>query len=43
MITIPNIPETSVQGVVQSTIEEFSEPEDLMEGIRGVGKLIMHL
>ncbi|KAJ8676519.1 hypothetical protein QAD02_012306 [Eretmocerus hayati] len=36
---IPNVqesPESSVQGVVEHVIEEFSEPEDIMEGIRSV-------
>lgn len=28
----------SVQNLQNTVIEEFSEPEDLMEGIRGVGK-----
>lgn len=28
----------SVQNLANTVIEEFSEPEDLMEGIRGVGK-----
>lgn len=28
----------SVQNLENTVIEEFSEPEDLMEGIRGVGK-----
>ncbi|CAB0034908.1 unnamed protein product [Trichogramma brassicae] len=34
-ITI-NMLGSSVQGVVENVIEEFSEPEDLMEGIRDV-------
>lgn len=35
-ITI-SVPET-VHTLENTVIEEFSEPEDLMEGIRGVGK-----
>lgn len=36
-IAIPSIPEPIVHGVIEHTIEEFSEPEDIMEGIRDVG------
>lgn len=36
-ITI-SVPET-VHNLENTVIEEFSEPEDLMEGIRGVGKI----
>jgi len=32
-----SVPET-VHSLVNTGIDEFSEPEDLMEGIRGVGK-----
>jgi hypothetical protein len=35
-ITI-SVPET-IHSLENTVIEEFSEPEDLMEGIRGVGR-----